>query len=110
MAVVQVVLNNNVAVINHVICVCEEEQQLIQEKYNAILTPNQDYRHFPRKPKCLFHHNEALYYICSRDNFGIEGDLTTPIFKDRTLEMMFRLSRSRAQRVFKYDMNAHYPF
>lgn len=40
----------------------------------------------------------------------IEGDLTIPIFKDRIYEMMFRMSRSRMQRVFKDVMNAHHPF
>jgi hypothetical protein len=109
MAAVQVVLNNNVAVINHVIRVRQEEQ-FIQQEYDAILTPNQDYRHFPRKPKRLFRHDEAPLYCIRRDYFGIEGDLTTPIFKDRTFEMMFRLSRSRVQRVFEDVMKAHHPF
>jgi hypothetical protein len=38
------------------------------------------------------------------------GDLTTPIFKDRNFEMMFRLSRSRVQRIFEDDMQVNHPF
>ena len=107
MAAVQVVLNNNVTVINHMICIRHKEH-FIQE-YNAILTPNQDYRHLPRNPKRLFRHDEALYCI-RRDYFGIEGDLTTPIFKDRSFEMMFCLSRSRVQRIFEDAMQVNHPF
>lgn len=44
----------------------------------------QYYWHLERRPKHLFHHNEALNCI-HRDNFGIEGNLTT---------LMYQLSRS----------------
>ena len=107
MAAVQVVLNSNMAVINYMMvhsCARHEQQRI-----DTIMTPNQDYRHFPRNPKRFFRHNEALYCIC-RDYFGIEGDLTTPIFADRSFEAMFRLSRSRVQRIFEDVMNAGHPF
>jgi hypothetical protein len=73
------------------------------------MTPNQDFRHLPRQPKAMFRHEEALFCI-GRDYFGIPGDLTTPIFKDRSFEMMFRVSRSQVQRIFEDVMHAGHPF
>ncbi len=55
MTAVQIVLNYNVAVINHVFRVREEEQ-FVQQEYDAILTLNQNYWHVPRKPKRLLRH------------------------------------------------------
>jgi hypothetical protein len=112
MAAVQVVVNNRMAVVNHVVHshhARHEEQRILQQARDAILTPNQDYRHFPRKRKRVFRHDEALHCI-RRDYVGIQGDPETPIFKDRTFEMMFRLSRSRVQRIFEDVMNANHPF
>jgi hypothetical protein len=110
MAVVMVVMNNNTAIINHMMHLehARGEQQCIQS-FKDIMTPNQDFRHLPRQPKAMFRHEEALFCI-GRDYFGIPGDLTTPIFKDRSFEMMFRVSRSRVQRIFEDVMHAGHPF
>ena len=72
---------------------------------NEVVAPNQDYRHERRRPKAIFRHHEALHCI-RRDYFGIPGDLTTPIFKDRNFEMMFRLSRTRVQKIFEDVMHS----
>jgi hypothetical protein len=76
---------------------------------NDVVAPNQDYRHGGRRPKALFCHHEALHCI-RRDHFGIPGDLTTPIIKDRNFEMMFRLSRTRVQKIFEYVMHSNNAF
>ena len=110
LVVAQCIINNNVALVRyrrrrrykqqHLRRMCAVEQ---------ILLPP-DHRHLPRQQKALFRHREAFYCI-QRDYFGIPGDLTTPIFKDRTFEMMLRLSRSRVQRIFEDIMNTNpHPF
>jgi hypothetical protein len=79
----------------------DHEQQMI----NDVIAPNQHYRNKPRRPKTLFCHHEALHCIL-RDYLGIPGDLTTPVFKDSNLEMMFRLSRTRVQKIFEDVMHS----
>ena len=106
MTVIQVVMNNNMALYNSLE---SHHEQDVSETVEDILRPNQDYRHLPRNPKAIFRHDEALSCI-QRDYFGIPGDLTTPIFKDRSYEMMFRLSRSRVQRIFDDIMHTNHPF
>ena len=107
MTVVQVVVNNNMMALYSSL-VARHEQD-VSETIEDILRPNQDYRHLPRNTKAIFRHDEALKCI-QRDYFGIPGDLTTPIFKDKSFEMMFRLSRSRVQRIFDDIMQTNHPF
>jgi Plant transposon protein len=96
---VLVVVNNNIAITNSI--ANDHHQQMI----NDVIAPNQQYRNGPRRPKALFRHHEALHCI-RRDYLGIPGDLTTPIFKDRNFEMMFRLSRTRVQKIFEDVMHS----
>ena len=70
----------------------------------AVLQPNQGYRNFPRNPRRTFRHDEALRCI-QRDYLGIASDPSTPIFKDRSFEMMFRLSKARIQQLLEDVMN-----
>ena len=107
MTVVQVVVNNNMMALYSSL-VARHEQD-VSETIEDILRPNQDYRHLPRNTKAIFRHDEALKCI-QRDYFGIPGDLTTPIFKNKSFEMMFRLSRSRVQRIFDDIMQTNHPF
>ena len=79
---VLLLVNNNIAMAN-LIAKAKHSQMI-----NDVVAPNQDYRHGGRRPKALFCHHEALHCIW-RDYFGIPGDLTAPIFKDRNFEMMF---------------------
>ena len=60
-AVVQVVMNNNVAICDVLAC---HEQDVIDESVEDILRPNQDYRHLPRNPKAIFRHDEAFSCCC----------------------------------------------
>ena len=90
---VLLLVNNNIAVEN--LIAEANHTQLI----NDVVAPNQDYRHGRRRPKALFCHHEALHCIWM-DYFGIPGAVTTPIFKDRNFEMMFRLWRTRVQKIF----------
>ena len=96
---VMVVVNNSIAITN-LIAEANHEQMI-----NDVIAPNQHYRNEPSRPKALFCHHEALHCIL-RDYLGIPGDLTTPIFKDRNFEMMFRLSRTRVQKIFEDVMHS----
>jgi hypothetical protein len=109
-AAVLVVVNNNVAIMNMMMLAHQEqEDQDRMRMINDVITPNQDYRRQPRQAKALFRHNEAVWCI-QRDFLGIPGDPTTPIFKDSSFEMFFRLSRTRVQRIFENVMHADLPF
>jgi hypothetical protein len=60
------------------------------------------------KPKLIFDMVRPTF--ASRDYFGIPGDSFTPIFKDRTFQMMFRVCRSRVQRMLEDIMTTNHPF
>ena len=92
-----VVLHNNMCTMRHIM-----KKRAHQQQHGICLpwSTNQDYRHLPRQGKRIFRHIEALVCI-RRDYFGIPGDLSTPILRDQNFEMMFRLSRSRVQRILK---------
>lgn len=99
-AVTQSIINNNVVLLHQLHLLHHEQRRLRhQEAVERILFPP-EHRHLPRQAKSVFRHEEALLCI-KRDYFGIPGDLSTPIFKDRTFIMMFRLSRLRVQRIFE---------
>ena len=109
-AAVLVVVNNNIAIMNMMMLARQEqEDQDRMRMINNVMMPNQDYRRQPRQAKALFRHDEAVWCI-QRDFLGIPGDLTTPIFKDSSFEMFFRLSRTRVQRIFEDVMHADLPF
>jgi hypothetical protein len=108
MALVQVVMNNNTVICNSI--VARQQKQDVIILIEDILRPYQDYRHFSRKSKAIFRHDEQSLSCIQRDYFGIPGDLTTPIFKDRRFEMMFCLSRLRVQRIFEDVMQVNHPF
>ena len=109
-AAVLVIANMNEVMMDSIMDAYEQEQERERiQLMEDILTPSQAYRHQPRRPKAIFRHHEALWCI-QRDYFGIAGDLSTPIFKDKNFEMMFRLSRTRVQRIFEDVMNAQHPF
>ena len=106
----QCIINNNLALIHYLRRRRLRTQQRfrIMRVVEEILLPP-DHRHLPRQQKAVFRHHEALICI-KRDYFGIPGDLGTPIFKDQTFQMMFRLSRSRVQRLFEDIMTTNHPF
>jgi hypothetical protein len=94
-ASVLIVVNNTAAIMNMMMLACQEQADQDQmQMINDIMMPNQDYRRQPRRAKALFRHNEAVFCI-QRDFLGIPGDLTTPIFKESSFEMCFRLSRTQ---------------
>ena len=68
-----------------------------------------DHRLLPRNPKRKFRHDEALYCI-NRDYLGIATDLSTPIFAGSEFASMFRISRSRFQRMLEDFVNSGDPF
>ena len=68
-----------------------------------------DHRHFPRNPKRKFRHDEAVHCI-KRDYLGIEGDLSTPIFAGKEFVAMFRITRSRFERLMQDFANSGDPF
>ena len=68
-----------------------------------------DHRNLPRNPKRQFRHDEALHCI-RRDYTGIVGDPSTPIFHGREFDTMFRISRSRFQRLLEDVGNSGDPF
>jgi hypothetical protein len=76
-AAVLVVVNTNTAIMNRIILAHQELQEHERlQLMNDILTPNQAYRHQPRRPpKAVFRHHEALWCI-QRDYLGIPGDST----------------------------------
>ena len=86
------------------------QRQRLHHLHSAmrILFPD-DHRHLRRGKRAIFRHHEAFFCI-QRDYLGIPGDLTTPIFQDRTFQMMFRVSRSRVQRMFEDVMRMNHPF
>ena len=98
--VVFLLLVNNMAIMAYLIA-----EENYTQMVNEVVAPDQDNRHGGRKPKAIFRHHEAFHCI-QRDYFGIPGDLTTPIFKDRNFEMMFRLSRTRVQKIFEDVMQS----
>jgi Plant transposon protein. len=61
-------------------------------------------RNNPRRPKRVFRHGEAFNCIL-RDYLGQEA-----LFSGKNFEMMFRLSRSRVQRLLEDIGNAQIPF
>ena len=78
MAVLMVVLHNNMCTMHHIMKKCAHQQQ-----HGISFLPwltNQDYRHLPRQGNRIFCHNEALVCIRTRDYFGIPRDLSIPIF------------------------------
>ena len=107
--IAQCIINNNIALIQ-----CLRRRRRKQQHFRRqcaalqILLPP-DHRHLPRQAKADFRHGEA--YLCiKRDYFGIPGDSFTPIFKDRTFQMMFRVCRSRVQRMLEDIMTTNHPF
>jgi hypothetical protein len=108
-ASVLIVVNNKAAIMNMTMLACQQADQDRMRMINNVMMPNQDYRRQPRRAKALFHHNEAEWCI-QRDFLGIPGDLTTPIFKDSSFEMFFRLLRTKVQRNFENAMHADFPF
>ena len=107
--VAQTIICNNVVLLRYLSRRRKAQQLRNQEAaLEQLLFPTHQ-RHLPRRPKAIFRHHEAFFCI-QRDYLGVPGDLTTPIFKDRTFEMMFRLSRSRVQQLFEDIMATNHPF
>ena len=107
--IAQCIINNNIALIQ-----CLRRRRRKQQHFRRqcaalqILLPP-DHRHLPRQAKADFRHGEA--YLCiKRDYFRIPGDSFTPIFKDRTFQMMFRVCKSRVQRMLEDIMTTNHPF
>ena len=106
--IAQCIINNNIALIQ-----CLRRRRRKQQHFRRqcaalqILLPP-DHRHLPRQAKADFRHGEAFLCI-KRDYFGIPGDSLTPIFKDRTFQMMFRVCRSRVQRMLDDIMTTNHP-
>lgn len=63
-----------------------------------------EHRHFPRARRLKFCHAEALHCI-NRDYLG-----PVPLFPDRQFDEMFRISRSRFQRLLEDVGNSGLPF
>ena len=59
-----------------------------------------DHRTLPREEKRKFRPHEALHCIC-RDYLGIPGDPTTPISRGKDFYDVFRITRSRFQRIME---------
>ena len=59
-----------------------------------------DGRMLPWNQKRQFRHSEALHCI-QRDYMGIPGDPSTPLFNGKEFDTMFRISRSRFQRMME---------
>ena len=59
-----------------------------------------DGRTLPRSLRTKYRHAEALHCI-KRDYLGIPDDLGSPIFNGREFDSMFRISRSRFQRLME---------
>ena len=68
-----------------------------------------DHRLLPRNVKRVFRHEEALQCL-RRDYFGVEGDLSTPLFAGSEFKAMFRISRSRFQRMMEDFSASEIPF
>ena len=89
-------------------------QGLLQQWSVAIVEsrrkkPKVDHSILPRNPKRKFRHDEALHCI-NRDYLGISGDLSTPIFAGSEFSSMFRISRSRFQRMLEDFAKSGDPF
>jgi hypothetical protein len=107
--IAQCIINNNIALIQ---CLrrrrCKQQHFCRQCAALQILLPP-DHRHLPRQAKADFQHGEAFLCI-KRDYFGIPGDSLTPIFKDRTFQMMFRVCWSCVQIMLEDTMTTNHPF
>jgi hypothetical protein len=94
-------LNNNQKRLHN-----NRNQQMIQEQMNALLNllapPGN--RNNPRQPKRVFEHAEAFRCI-QRDYLGQDA-----LFVGKNFLMMFRLSRTRVQRLLEDIGNAQIPF
>jgi hypothetical protein len=90
-------LNNNQQRLHN-----NREQQQMNVLLNLLAPPGN--RNNPRRPKRVFRHGEAFNCIL-RDYLGQEA-----LFSGKNFEMMFRLSRSRVQRLLEDIGNAQIPF
>ena len=68
-----------------------------------------DGRKLPRNSRIKYRHSEALHCI-KRDYLGIPDDPLTPIFDGREFDSMFRISRSRFQRMMEDFAATEDPF
>jgi hypothetical protein len=107
--IAQCIINNNIALIQ---CLrrrrCKQQHCCRQcEALQILLSP--DHRHLPGQAKSDFRRGEAFLCI-KRDYFGIPGDSLTPIFKDQTFQMMFRVCTSHVQRMLEDKMTTNHPF
>ncbi len=104
-AVTQAVINNNVALLYHLRFLEYKRHQFCHQQAVKQILFLAEHRHLPRQAKAESRHVKVFLCI-KRDYFGVPGDLTTPIFKDRSFEMMFRLSRSCVQRIIEDVMSS----
>jgi hypothetical protein len=95
-------INNNQQRLNN----NREGQQMQQQQLDALLhlLAPQNNRNQPRRPYRVFQHADALNCI-RRDYLG-----NNALFSGKNFEMMFRLSRSRVQRILEDIGNARIPF
>ena len=68
-----------------------------------------DHRTLPREEKRQFRPHEARHCI-GRDYLGIPGDPTTPLSNGKDFYDVFRISRSRFQRIMEDFCNTGDPF
>ena len=94
----------------------QEDHESLEFLHNALFVLQEkakktelDHRWLPRSKRRRFRHAEALHCI-QRDCTGIPGDLSTPIFAGREFDTMFRISRSRFQRLLEDVGNFNDPF
>ena len=104
-AVTQAIINNNVVLLYRLRFLEYKRHQFCHQQAVKQILFLAEHRHLPRQAKAESRHVKAFLCI-KRDYFGVPGDLTTPIFKDRSFEMMFRLSRSRVQRIIEDVMSS----
>lgn len=71
--------------------------------------PRIDHRVLPRNTRTKYRHKEATHCI-QRDYIGVVGDPTTPLFKGKEFDTMFRVSRGRFQRLLEDIGNSGDPF
>jgi hypothetical protein len=110
-AAAQVIINNNIAIALEYDETMGEDDNL--DTVEGLLERLQhqliDHRTLPRNPKREFNHARALMCI-QHDYLGVMGDPRYPLFNDKQFSTMFRLSRSRVQKLFEDVMNNGIPF
>ena len=85
------------------------ESALLVHKLSKKKKRKIDHRTLPRSEKRKFRHHEAKHCI-DRDYLGIPGDPTTPLSKGKDFYDIFRISRSRFQRIMEDFCNTGDPF